>query len=84
MKAIKSVFGKAIISVMIVFSLIAGSCNTRRSDEMRVRERNDGSEKVEIKQQRDNDSVSVDREKTIKQDDDGGYEVKEEKDVDRK
>ena len=83
MKAISTVFGKFLVSVMIVFTLVASSCNTQRSEDVRVRERNDGSRDMRIRERSENDSVTYEREKTIRQDQDGDRKIKEETDVDR-
>ena len=79
----KSVFGKVVVSIILVFGLVAGSCNTRRSEEIRVKERDDGSKEMRMEERRENDTVSFEREKTIKTDEDGSTEVREKTDVDR-
>ncbi|HLN21734.1 MAG TPA: hypothetical protein VK213_11635 [Bacteroidales bacterium] len=81
----KTVFGKSIFSIILVFSLVAASCNTNENrKDVRVRKGNDGNEDVRVKEHRENDSVSIDREKKIRQDNDGDKTVKEDVDVDRK
>jgi hypothetical protein len=75
MKKVSSVFGKFIISAMLITGLAA--CNTnQRSEEVRVKERKDGSEEVRIKQDVDNDSVKIDRDATIRKDEDGYGDTK--------
>jgi hypothetical protein len=76
MKA-KSVFGKFLVSLMLVFGLVAFSCNTnQRSREVQTKERNDGSEEVRIKERQDNDSIEYRRDQTIERDEDGNTEVR--------
>jgi hypothetical protein len=70
-----AVFGKLIIAGMLVTGLAA--CNTnQRSEEIRVRERGDGSKEVKTEQRIENDSVSIDRERTIRTDEDGYGDTK--------
>lgn len=80
----ESVFGKVIVSILLVFGLVAGSCNTRRSEEIRVKERDDGSKDIRMEERRENDSVSFEREKTIKTDEDGYGKTKVETEVEKK
>jgi AAA15 family ATPase/GTPase len=84
MKGMKSVFGKVVVSIILVFGLVAGSCNTRRSEEIRVKEHDDGSKEMRMEEHMENDSVSFEREKTIKTDEDGYGKTKVETDVEKK
>lgn len=80
----KTVFVKLVFIVLLAFSLIAVSCNTnQRRDDVRVREGNDGKEDVRVKQRMDNDSVSVNRERTIRQNEEGDRKLREDVDVER-
>jgi hypothetical protein len=79
-----AVFGKLIIAGMLVTGLAA--CNTnQRSEETRIRERNDGSREVKTEQRVENDSVSIDRERTIRTDEDGNVDtrIRDNTDIDR-
>jgi hypothetical protein len=79
-----AVFGKLIIAGMLVTGLAA--CNTnQRSEETRIKERNDGSREMKTEQRVENDSVSIDRERTITTDEDGNVDtkVRDNTDIDR-
>ena len=79
----KSVFGKVVVSIILVFGLVAASCNTSRSEEIRVKESDDGRKDIRMEERRENDTASFERERTIKTDEDGSTEVREKTDVDR-
>jgi hypothetical protein len=81
MKNVSSVFGKFIISAMLVTGLAACNSN-QRSDEVRVKQRNNGTEEVKVKKDVDNDSVHIDRDATIRREKDGDTKVKENTKVD--
>jgi hypothetical protein len=70
-----AVFGKLIIAGMLVTGLTACNTNQRR-EEMRVQERDDGSTEIQIDKEVENDSVSLDYEKTIETDEDGYGDTK--------
>jgi hypothetical protein len=79
-----AVFGKLIIAGMLVTGLAA--CNTnQRSEETRIKERGDGSTEIKTEQRVENDSVSIDRERTITTDEDGNVDtkVRDNTDIDR-
>lgn len=76
MKTVKSVFGKVLVSFMLVIGLTAASCN-QRSEEVRVKEDREGNEEVRIRERQNNDSVDIKRDQTFRQDEDGDIEVKE-------
>jgi AAA15 family ATPase/GTPase len=84
MKGVKSVFGKVVVSIILVFGLVAGSCGNRSSEEIRVKESDDGSKEMRMEERRENDTVSFEREKTIKTDEDGYGKTKVETEVEKK
>lgn len=78
----KTVFGRTIFSVLLVFSLVAASCNTNENRrDVRVRESDDGTEDVRVRENFENDTASFERERTIRQNDEGDRTIREEVDV---
>lgn len=78
----KTVFGRTIFSVLLVFSLVAASCNTNETRrEVQIKENDDGTEDVRVREHHESDSASFDREKTIRQNSEGDKTIKEEVDV---
>lgn len=77
MKTVKSVFGKVLVSFMLVLGLTAASCQ-QRSEEVRVKETEDrqGNEEVRIRERQNNDSVDIKRDQTIREDEDGYGDTK--------
>lgn len=70
----KTVFGKVIFMVILAFSLVAASCNTnQRGQDMRETE--EGTEDVRMRDRQESDTVSMDRE-TIREDDEGYGDTK--------
>lgn len=76
MKTVRSVFGKVLVSFMLVIGLTAASCQ-QRSEEVRVKEDREGNEEVRIRERQNNDSVDIKRDQTLRQDEDGDIKVNE-------
>lgn len=76
-----SVFGKLLVSAMLVLGLTASSCN-QRSGEVKVKEDREGNEEVRIRERQNTDSVDIKRDQTIERDADGDKTIKDNSKVD--
>jgi hypothetical protein len=72
------------MSVILVVGLVSASCNNRRSEQVRVKENKNGTEDVRVEKHLDNDSVSVDKSGTYRQDNEGNVTSKTKVDKDVK
>lgn len=75
MKTVRSVFGKVLVSFMLVLGLTAASCQQRGGNE-RVNDDMQENEDVRIRERQNNDSVDIQRDQIIREEDDGYGDTK--------
>lgn len=76
-----SVFGKVLVSAMLVLGLTAASCN-QRSGEVRVQDDTEENDDVRIRDRQNNDSVDINRDQAIDRDDDADKMINDNSNVD--